>query len=108
MPVSDLNMAYKLKYDSDVDVLLVLLKEKGKLSHAEEIGDVVMHMDSKGKASFLRGPQRQQGRSNDGPGDSQGRSTSRNLLNIAPRAHIRTRDRDFLSLLEEPLRNVGS
>jgi len=46
-------MAYKLKYDSDADVLLVLLKEKGKLSHAEEVGDVVMHVDSKGKPLFF-------------------------------------------------------
>jgi len=45
-------MAYKLKYDSDADVLLVLLK-KGKLSHAEEVGDVVMHVDSKGKPLFF-------------------------------------------------------
>ena len=34
-------------------MLLVLLKEKGKLSHAEEIGDVVMHVDSKGKPLFF-------------------------------------------------------
>jgi uncharacterized protein YuzE len=34
-------------------VLLVLLKEKGKLSHAEEVGDVIMHMDSKGKPLFF-------------------------------------------------------
>jgi uncharacterized protein YuzE len=46
-------MTYKLKYDSDADVLLVLLKEKGKLSHAEEVGDVIMHMDSKGKPLFF-------------------------------------------------------
>lgn len=46
-------MAYKLKYDSDSDVLLVLLKEKGKLSHAEEVGDVVMHVDSKGRPLFF-------------------------------------------------------
>jgi uncharacterized protein YuzE len=46
-------MTYKLKYDSDADVLLVLLKEKGKLSHAEEVGDVVMHVDSRGKPLFF-------------------------------------------------------
>jgi uncharacterized protein YuzE len=46
-------LAYKLKYDSDADVLLVLLKEKRKLSHAEEVGDVVVHVDSKGKPLFF-------------------------------------------------------
>ena len=38
-------MAYRLKYDSDADVLLLLLKEKGKLSHAEELGDGGVHVD---------------------------------------------------------------
>ncbi len=46
-------MTYKLKYDSDADVLLVLLKDKGKLSHAWEVGDVVMHVDSKGRPLFF-------------------------------------------------------
>jgi uncharacterized protein YuzE len=46
-------MAYRLKYDSDADVLLVLLKEKGKLSHAEELGDIVVHVDKKENALFL-------------------------------------------------------
>jgi len=31
-------MAYKIKYDEDADVLTVVLKDKGKLSHAEEAG----------------------------------------------------------------------
>ena len=46
-------MAYRLKYDSDADVLTVLLKEGGKLSHAEEVGDVVLHVDRKGIPLFL-------------------------------------------------------
>ena len=46
-------MAYRLKYDSDADVLTVLLKEGGKLSHAEEVGDVVLHVDRKGAPLFL-------------------------------------------------------
>ncbi len=29
-------MAYKIKYDGEADVLTVTMKEKGKLSHAEE------------------------------------------------------------------------
>jgi uncharacterized protein YuzE len=46
-------MAYRLKYDSDADVLSLLLKNKGKLSHAEEIGDVVVHLDKNGSPLFL-------------------------------------------------------
>jgi hypothetical protein len=32
---------------------LALLKEKGKLSHAEEVGDLVVHVDSKGRPLFF-------------------------------------------------------
>lgn len=46
-------MAYRLKYDSDADLLSVLLKDKGRLSHAEEIGNVVVHFDKKGSPLFL-------------------------------------------------------
>jgi len=46
-------MTYKIKYDDDADVLTVILKERGKLSHAEEIGDMILHVDDKGKPLFL-------------------------------------------------------
>lgn len=46
-------MGYRLKYDPDADVLLVLLKGEGRLSHAEEVGDVVLHLDKRGKPLFL-------------------------------------------------------
>jgi uncharacterized protein YuzE len=46
-------MAYRLKYDSDADVLTLTLKAKGKLSHAEEVGDVVLHVDAGGRPLFL-------------------------------------------------------
>jgi len=46
-------MAYKIKYDCDADVLTVILKEKGKLSHAEEVGDIVVHFDEDGKPLFM-------------------------------------------------------
>ena len=36
-------MAYKIKYDGDADVLMIILKEEGKLSHAEEVGDIIVH-----------------------------------------------------------------
>ena len=46
-------MTYKIKYDEDADVLTVFVKEKGELSHAEEIGDIIVHLDKKGKPLFL-------------------------------------------------------
>jgi len=46
-------MAYKIKYDEDADVLTVMLKEKGKLSHAEEVGDIIVHFDENGKPLFM-------------------------------------------------------
>jgi uncharacterized protein YuzE len=46
-------MAYKIKYDCDADVLTVILKDKGKLSHAEEVGDIVVHFDENGKPLFM-------------------------------------------------------
>jgi len=46
-------MAYKIKYDEDADVLTIILKEKGKLSHAEEVGDVIVNFDKNGKPLFM-------------------------------------------------------
>ena len=46
-------MTYKIKYDDDADVLTIVVKEKGKLSHAEEVGDLVLHVDTKGEPLFL-------------------------------------------------------
>ena len=44
---------YKLKYDSEADVLSIVVKESGKLSHAEEMGDIVVHLSREGKPLFL-------------------------------------------------------
>lgn len=46
-------MTYKIKYDDEADVLTIVVKKKGKLSHAEEIGDMILHIDAKGKPLFL-------------------------------------------------------
>jgi uncharacterized protein YuzE len=46
-------MAYKIRHDGDADVLTVILGEKGKLSHAEEVGDIVVHFDEDGKPLFM-------------------------------------------------------
>jgi len=46
-------MAYKIKYDGDADVLTIILKGRGKVSHAEEVGDVIVHFDEDGKPLFM-------------------------------------------------------
>jgi len=46
-------MVYKIKYDGDADVLTIILKGKGELSHAEEVGDVIVHFDKDGKPLFM-------------------------------------------------------
>ena len=46
-------MTYKIRYDEEADVLTIILEEKGKLSHAEEVGDVIVHFDKHGKPLFM-------------------------------------------------------
>jgi uncharacterized protein YuzE len=46
-------MTYKIKYHEDADVLTVVLKDKGRLSHAEEVGDIIVHFDKNGEPLFL-------------------------------------------------------
>lgn len=46
-------MAYKIRYDDDADVLSIVVAEKGKLSYAEEVGDIIVHFDEKGKPLFM-------------------------------------------------------
>jgi uncharacterized protein YuzE len=46
-------MTYRIKYDGDADVLTIVFKDRGKLSHAEEIGDIIVHFDEKGKPLFM-------------------------------------------------------
>jgi uncharacterized protein YuzE len=40
-------------YEEEADVLTVFLKPRGKLSHAEEVGDMVLHVNQKGEPLFL-------------------------------------------------------
>jgi uncharacterized protein YuzE len=44
---------YGLKYDAESDVLLIVVSESGKLSHAGEMGGVVVHLSKKGEPLFL-------------------------------------------------------
>jgi len=46
-------MAYEMKYREDADVLTVILREKGKLSHAEEVGDIIVHFGDDGRPLFM-------------------------------------------------------
>ncbi len=46
-------MAYKIKYDKESDVLSMIVAEKGKLSHAGEVGDIIVHFDENGKPLFM-------------------------------------------------------
>jgi len=46
-------MAYRIKYDEEADVLTVILEEKGRLSHAEEVGDIIVHFDEDEKPLFM-------------------------------------------------------
>ena len=46
-------MAYKVKYDEEADVLTVIVAEEGKLSFAEEVGDIIVHFDEDGKPLFM-------------------------------------------------------
>ena len=44
---------YKIRYHEDVDVLTIILEGKGKLSHAEEMGDFIVHFGRDGKPLFM-------------------------------------------------------
>lgn len=44
---------YKFRYDAESDVLLFIVSESGKLSHAEEMGDIVVHLGENGEPLFL-------------------------------------------------------
>jgi len=46
-------MTYKIKYDDDSNALTIVAKEKGKLSHPQEVGDLILHVDENGKPLFL-------------------------------------------------------
>ncbi len=44
---------YRLKYDPESDVLMIVVSDSGNLSHAEEMGDIVIHLSKKGEPLFL-------------------------------------------------------
>ena len=44
---------YRLKYDEESDVLVITVAKSGSLSHAEEMGDIVVHLGKKGEPLFL-------------------------------------------------------
>lgn len=40
-------------YDDEADVVTLIVAEDGKLGHAEELGDIVVHFGEKGAPLFL-------------------------------------------------------
>jgi len=46
-------MAYKVEYDTEADVVTVVVAEEGKFSLREEVGDIVVHFDENGKPLFM-------------------------------------------------------
>jgi uncharacterized protein YuzE len=46
-------MTYKIKYNDDSDVLTIVEKGKGKLSHAKEVGDMILLVDEKDSPLFF-------------------------------------------------------
>jgi uncharacterized protein YuzE len=44
---------YRLKYDLESDVLMIVVSDSGNLSHAEEMGDIVIHLSKEGEPLFL-------------------------------------------------------
>jgi uncharacterized protein YuzE len=44
---------YRLKHDVGSDVLTIIVSESGRLSHAEEMGDIIIHLNDKGEPLFL-------------------------------------------------------
>lgn len=44
---------YRLKYDEESDVLVLVVSQSGRLSHAEEMGGIVVHLGQDGKPLFL-------------------------------------------------------
>jgi uncharacterized protein YuzE len=53
MDLGENALTYKIKYDDDSDVLTIVVKEKGKVSHAQEVGDMILHIDENGEPLFL-------------------------------------------------------
>ncbi|MBS7608923.1 DUF2283 domain-containing protein, partial [Candidatus Bathyarchaeota archaeon] len=39
--------------DEEADILTIIIEEKGKLSYAEELGDIVVHFSEEGKPLFM-------------------------------------------------------
>jgi len=46
-------MAYKIKYNEEADVLTIIIAEEEKLSHAEEVGDLIVHFDEDNKPLLI-------------------------------------------------------
>jgi len=46
-------MEYRVKYDPEANVLLLVFEEKGILDHAEEVKDIIVHYSKEGKILMI-------------------------------------------------------
>jgi uncharacterized protein YuzE len=53
MDLGESTITYKIKYEGDSDVLTIVVKEKGKPSHAQEVRGMILHVDDKGEPLLL-------------------------------------------------------
>lgn len=47
-------MVYKIKHEEEADVLTIIIKGNGKLSHVKEVGDFIVHVDQNDEPLFWR------------------------------------------------------
>jgi len=51
--LGETGMVYRSRYDSDGDVLLIVFRDEGKLDHADEAGDMVIHYGEAGEILMI-------------------------------------------------------
>jgi len=51
-PVKRKHYSYKIKYDEEANVLMIIIAKEGKPSHAEEVGDTIMNSMKNNKPLF--------------------------------------------------------
>jgi len=65
-----------MKYDGESDVLTIVVRGEGRLFHAEELEDIVLHLDAAGRTVVCGDTQSQRGDPPHGPSVSEGRDRS--------------------------------
>jgi len=52
-PVRRGDTVYKIKYDPDADVVLLIFEDKGSIDYADEAGDMIIHYGKDGKIIMI-------------------------------------------------------